>query len=213
MTPSAPPKRGKLPTWALWAVVGGATLFVVILALAVIGLATGGSSKPKAGQITGKPIKVGKDPQDVAFTPGNAWVANLKDGTVTRIDTSTDKTRAIKAGGAPSAVAAARSIDPTTPTGRPDRHQDEQGHPVLRHRPTIDPSPSAAVGSPTAGQPGHAHRPEDEQDRGHHLGAGDPSRSASATATCGGRRRAVQIDPRATDPQHDQGQGSPGGLQ
>jgi Protein kinase domain len=106
MTPSAPPKRAKLPTWALWAGVGGATLFVVIVALAVIGLATGGSNKPKAGQITGKPIKVGKDPQDVAFTPGNAWVANLKDGTVTRIDTSTDKTRAIKAGGAPSAVAA-----------------------------------------------------------------------------------------------------------
>ena len=99
MAPSPPPARPKLPTWALWAGVGGATLFVVIVALAVIGLATGGSDKPKAGQITGKPIKVGKDPQDIAFTPGNAWVANLKDGTVTRIDTSTDKTRAIKAEG------------------------------------------------------------------------------------------------------------------
>jgi serine/threonine-protein kinase len=107
MAPSPPPARPKLPTWALWAGVGGATLFVVIVALAVIGLATGGGDKkPKAGQITGNPIKVGKDPQDMAFTAGNAWVANLKDGTVTRIDTATDKTRSIKAGGAPSAVAA-----------------------------------------------------------------------------------------------------------
>jgi len=99
------PKRPKLPTWALWAGVGGATLFAVIVALAIIGLATGGGSKPAAGQITGKPIPVGKDPQDMAFTPGNAWVANLKDGTVTRIDTKTDQTRSIKTQGAPSAVA------------------------------------------------------------------------------------------------------------
>jgi hypothetical protein len=104
--PSQPLKRPKLPTWALWAGVGGATLFVVIVALAIIGLATGGNDKAKAGSIDGKPIPVGKDPQDMAFTPGNAWVANLKDGTVTRIDTSTGGTRSIKAGGAPSAVAA-----------------------------------------------------------------------------------------------------------
>jgi len=77
-----------------------------VIALAVIGLATGGNDKPKAGEISGPPIKVGKDPQDVAFTSGNAWVANLKDGTVTRVDTKTDKTRSIKAGGAPAAVAA-----------------------------------------------------------------------------------------------------------
>jgi hypothetical protein len=105
-TTVSPPSRPKLPTWALWAGVGGATLVAIVVALAVIGLATGGKEKPKAGQVSGPPIKVGKDPQDVAFTSGNVWVANLKDGTVTRVDTKTDKTRSIKAGGAPSAVAA-----------------------------------------------------------------------------------------------------------
>ena len=103
---ATPPSRPKLPTWALWAGVGGGTLIAIVIALAVIGLATGGKDKPKAGQISGPPIKVGKDPRDVAFTSGNIWVANLKDGTVTRVDTKTDKTRSIKAGGAPAAVAA-----------------------------------------------------------------------------------------------------------
>ena len=103
---ATPPSRPKLPTWALWAGVGGGTLIAIVIALAVIGLATGGKDKPKAGQISGPPIKVGKDPRDVAFTSGNIWVANLKDGTVTRVDTRTDKTRSIKAGGAPAAVAA-----------------------------------------------------------------------------------------------------------
>ena len=100
------PTRTKLPTWALWVIVGGATIAVIFVALLIIGLTTDNKSKPKTGSITGNPIKVGKDPQDVAFTPGNAWVANLKDGTVTRIDTKTDRTRSIKTQGAPSAVAA-----------------------------------------------------------------------------------------------------------
>jgi YVTN family beta-propeller protein len=105
--PTAVPPRTKLPTWALWTIVGGATLVVIFIALAVIGAVTkNDKSKPKAGQVSGPPIKVGKDPQDVAFTPGNAWVANLKDGSVTRIDTKTGKTRSIKAQGAPSAVVA-----------------------------------------------------------------------------------------------------------
>ena len=103
---ATPPSRPKLPTWALWAGVGGGTLIAIVIALAVIGLATADKDKPKAGQISGPPIKVGKDPRDVAFTSGNIWVANLKDGTVTRVDTRTDKTRSIKAGGAPAAVAA-----------------------------------------------------------------------------------------------------------
>jgi len=103
---ATPPSRPKLPTWALWAGVGGGTLIAIVIALAVIGLATADKDKPKAGQISGPPIKVGKDPRDVAFTSGNIWVANLKDGTVTRVDTKTDKTRSIKAGGAPAAVAA-----------------------------------------------------------------------------------------------------------
>jgi serine/threonine-protein kinase len=105
---AAPPARsgrGQRPGWLLWAVIGGGVL-VALIAVGVIVFASGGSSAPAAGEITGKPIPVGKDPQDVAFTPGNVWVANLKDGTVTRIDSATDKTRAIKTQGAPSAVAA-----------------------------------------------------------------------------------------------------------
>jgi hypothetical protein len=105
-TTVSPPSRPKVPNWALWVGITGGIVFAIIVALAVIGLTTGGDDNPKAGKISGPPIKVGKDPQDVAFTPGNAWVANLKDGTVTRIDTKTDKTRSIKAEGAPSAVAA-----------------------------------------------------------------------------------------------------------
>jgi serine/threonine-protein kinase len=104
---TAAPQKTKLPTWALWTLVGGGTLVVLFVVLAIVGMVSkDDKSTPKAGEVSGPPIKVGNDPQDVAFTPGNAWVANLKDGTVTRIDTKTDKTRSIKAEGAPSSVVA-----------------------------------------------------------------------------------------------------------
>jgi serine/threonine-protein kinase len=105
LSPPARAGRTQRPAWLMWALIGAGVL-VALVVVGVLVFASGGSSPPAAGQITGQPIKVGKDPQDVAFTPGNAWVANLKDGTVTRIDTATDKTRAIKTQGAPSAVAA-----------------------------------------------------------------------------------------------------------
>ena len=106
--PATPARRRRGPAVAL---VSGAVvlvlLIVVLAALAAVGALSGDEEKPKgnpAGQIAGNPIKAGKDPSDIVFAGGYAWVANLKDGTVTRVRPADDSTRTIKTEGAPSVV-------------------------------------------------------------------------------------------------------------
>ena len=65
-------------------------------------------------------IPVGRSPAGVAVGAGSVWVANSGDGTVTRIDPTTDKSIAtIAVGGSPQAI--------TSPTG-------ERGSPSTRSR-------------------------------------------------------------------------------
>jgi serine/threonine-protein kinase len=103
----APGKRRRVPRALLVAGAAIAAIVLLVGLLAIVGLIAGDSStKSTAGKVLQPPIRVGRDPQDIAFTPGAAWVANLKDGTVTKIDTRTLKTRSIKVQGAPSTVVA-----------------------------------------------------------------------------------------------------------
>ena len=72
-------------------------------------------------------IRVGRSPAGVAVGAGSVWVANSGDGTVTRINPTTDKPATITVGGSPQALTVAdgrvwvtvdqRSIAPTIGSG------------------------------------------------------------------------------------------------
>jgi hypothetical protein len=92
-------------------IAGGVIAAVVVIAVAVLALAGGGGGggddKPEgnpAGEVMGGPIKVGKDPQDLAFGGGAIWTANLGDGTVSRVDPATNGAQSIKVEGFPVEV-------------------------------------------------------------------------------------------------------------
>ena len=107
-TPSPPPggrRRGLVA-----GIAAGVALLIVAGVVAIFVLA-GGDDTPDpppgnpAGAVTGTPIKVGRNPQDVAFANGFAWVSNRNDGTLTRIDLRSLATKTIKTEGEPLAGA------------------------------------------------------------------------------------------------------------
>ena len=49
-------------------------------------------------------IHVGARPSGLAFGGGSVWVANSRDGTVSRIDAANDKVTTIHVGGSPQAL-------------------------------------------------------------------------------------------------------------
>ena len=93
---------------------GGGLLLVAAIAAVVVGTGRDGPSRigenaiglidPDSGALS-EQFTVGRGPNAAAVGAGSVWVANQRDGTVSRVDADTRQIRTIDVGGDPSALA------------------------------------------------------------------------------------------------------------
>ena len=103
---SSPTRDRRLPL--VLAVAGGILGLVVLAAVIVLVVGSGGSDSDSAGTIAGQPIPVGKEPYDIEVGEGFVWTANLSTDTISKIDPEKATAKQIKVGGVPTELAVDR---------------------------------------------------------------------------------------------------------
>jgi len=117
---AAPPARGAVAVLrrrrrgGMLIALGGALLLAVAVAAVVLRTGSDGPSTidenavglidPDSGELS-EQFAVGRGPNAAAVGAGSVWVANQRDGTVSRVDADTRQIRTIEVGGDPSALA------------------------------------------------------------------------------------------------------------
>jgi serine/threonine protein kinase/streptogramin lyase len=118
-------------------IVLGATLALLAAAIAVALTVARDDAAGESGASppTARTIAVGAGPAELAVTRDAVWVANRRGGSLTRIDTRSDRTREVRAADKPGAVAVGEgALWSADESGRLDRRDPESGKRLGRPR-------------------------------------------------------------------------------